>query len=136
MNQSSNELRSWFVWELGKVPELVIELVSNREGGELERKHRRYAQLHVSYYAVFDPARLLGDTELRVFALRGDLLLPCAVESSQVLFPELGLGLRVWEGSLEDTQGRWLRFTDGAARPGDDLRSPRAPAGSPAARRW
>ncbi len=30
--------RSYFMWEFGKPPEVVIEIVSNREGEELERK--------------------------------------------------------------------------------------------------
>ena len=28
-------LRSYFVWDYGKVPDVVIEVVSNREGGEV-----------------------------------------------------------------------------------------------------
>ena len=114
---SADEPRAYFVWEHGKPPELVIEIVSNREGDELGKKLRRYGRLHVSYYAVFDPLHVLGEADLRVFALSGDLLQPMALAADQrVLFPELGLGLCLWEGRFEGTEARWLRFTDATGR--------------------
>ena len=33
--------RSYFVWEFGKPPELVVEIVSNREGNEVPREQER-----------------------------------------------------------------------------------------------
>jgi Uma2 family endonuclease len=47
--------RSYFTWLYGKSPDVVIEIVSNREGGELDRKLRGYAAHGVPYYVVFDP---------------------------------------------------------------------------------
>ncbi len=47
--------RSWFVSEFGKVPELVIEIVSNKKGGEGLDKFRKYEMMGVSYYIIFDP---------------------------------------------------------------------------------
>src|SRR5712692_11855269 len=35
------EHRSYFVWEFGKPPELVLEIVSNQEGGEDGEKKRK-----------------------------------------------------------------------------------------------
>jgi Uma2 family endonuclease len=107
-------LRSYFIWELGKVPEVVIELVSNERGAELGKKLHHYARLHISYYVVFDPFHVLGESALRLFELRGDTLQPVLVRPDQeVRFSELALGLKVWEGAFEGTVGRWLRFTDG-----------------------
>jgi Uma2 family endonuclease len=40
--------RSYFIWRFGKPPDAVVEIVSNREGGELERKRERYARLGVA----------------------------------------------------------------------------------------
>ncbi|NMA26239.1 MAG: Uma2 family endonuclease [Burkholderiales bacterium] len=40
--------RSYFTWVFGKAPDLVIEVVSNREGSEVE-KARRYARLGVRW---------------------------------------------------------------------------------------
>jgi Uma2 family endonuclease len=42
--------RTYFVWEFGKAPDVVIEVVSSREGNELGRKLHDYARLGVPYY--------------------------------------------------------------------------------------
>ncbi|MGB0564720.1 MAG: Uma2 family endonuclease [Spirulinaceae cyanobacterium] len=52
--------RSYLVWEFGKVPEVVIEIVSNRKGNELTRKLTDYAQMGIIYYVVFDPLQQLS----------------------------------------------------------------------------
>src|SRR5947209_7479452 len=62
------ENRSYFVWRRGKVPDVVIEIVSNREGGEETDKLRAYARLNIPYYVIFDPFNMLGGGVLRVFA--------------------------------------------------------------------
>lgn len=61
---SQKQNRSYFVWEFGKVPEVCIEIVSNREGDELTlsrksqqkgktaTKKETYAHIGVPYYAV------------------------------------------------------------------------------------
>jgi len=98
--------RSYFVWEFGKVPEVVIEIVSNREGGELKDKLRLYRRLHISYYAVYDPLRRLGGPSLRVYELRGDLLVP----AERIWLATVGLGLVEWQGTFECTEGTWLRW--------------------------
>lgn len=43
------------MWEFGKMPEVVIEIVSNTRGEEAGRKLRRYAQMGVLYYLIYDP---------------------------------------------------------------------------------
>ena len=47
--------RSYFVSVFGKPPDLVVEIVSNREGDEVGRKRRRYARMGVGYYVIYDP---------------------------------------------------------------------------------
>lgn len=42
---SQKQNRSYFVWEFGKVPEVAIEIVSNREGNELGSKKTTYARI-------------------------------------------------------------------------------------------
>ena len=97
--------RSYFTWVFGKAPDLVIEVVSNREGSEVE-KARRYARLGVRYYVIFDPERWLGERVLRGYVLHGlnyvELLDLSWLE-------ELGLGLVTWQGRCEDMDGLWLR---------------------------
>jgi Uma2 family endonuclease len=105
---SRKENRSYFLWVLGKAPEVVIEIVSDRTGGELTHKMRTYAGIGVSYYVVFDPNKRLSDEVLRVFELRGRTYV--ALESAWL--PEVGLGLTLWQGRYEEQEARWLRWCD------------------------
>ena len=106
----AKEDRSYFVWLYGKPPNLVVEIVSNREGGELDRKMETYERIGVPYYAVHDPFRHLGKRELRLFKLEGGKYVEMADPTKM---PELGLGFTLWEGSFLDVEARWLRFVDG-----------------------
>jgi hypothetical protein len=107
--------RTYFVWEFGKTPDVVIEVVSNTEGGELGAKKNRYAVLRVPYYVVWDPGAFLGDTALHAFELHGSFYRPMTAPS----FAELGLRLVVWSGVYEDFESTWLRWAtlDGAVIP-------------------
>jgi Uma2 family endonuclease len=107
------EDRSYFVWLYGKPPNLVVEIVSNRVGGELSRKMEIYESIGVSYYAVHDPFRHLGQRELRLFELTGGRFVELADPTKM---PEIGLGFTFWEGSYLDVEARWLRFVDRKGR--------------------
>ena len=100
--------RSYFIWRFGKPPDAVVEIVSNREGGELVHKRERYAHLGVAYYVVFDPQRLLGEEALRCYELRGRTYAPCAGGWLE----DIGLGVRLWEGEYEGVKAVWLRWCD------------------------
>ena len=100
--------RSYFMWEFGKPPDLVVEIVSNRKGGEVERKRRRYAQMGVRYYVIYDPWHVVMGDDVRVYRLSGGRY----TRQAALRFPELGLGLVQWEGEFEDERGPWLRWTD------------------------
>jgi Uma2 family endonuclease len=63
--------KSYMTWIYGKSPDLVMEFVSHREGGELELKLDKYATAGVPYYVVFDRYGWLGDRQLRTFRLSG-----------------------------------------------------------------
>jgi len=99
---------SYLVWEIGKPPDVVVEVVSNRKGGEQE-KIRRYADIGVKYYAIYDPSGHLAQRPLRVFQLHGteyvELLDPA-------LLPGIGLGLVLWEGEYQGFQATYLRWCD------------------------
>ena len=85
--------RSYFLWEYGKPPDVVIEVVSNREGGETTDKLAGYARIGVKYYVIFDPDRLLIDPSLRAFRLEvGDY----REMSEPIWLPRVGLGLQEW----------------------------------------
>jgi len=113
--QKSN--RSYFVWEMGKPPEVVIEIVSNQSGNELGSKLRDYAAICVSYYAVFDPLAQLSDRLLRVFGLHEGKyheLSPLLGKDAQALYwlEQVNLGLIVKSGEYEGKQDSWLRWCD------------------------
>lgn len=63
------EHRTYFFWEFGKVPEVALEIVSNRKGGELTDKLKDYARMGVNYYVVYDPKQHLGKDALHVYEL-------------------------------------------------------------------
>jgi Uma2 family endonuclease len=100
--------RSYFIWVYGKPPEVVIEVVSNREGGEGDRKLEKYARLGIAYYVIFDPERHLGSKVLRIYRLSGGVYRPAA----NGIMPTVGLGLRLWEGEYEGMTATWLRWYD------------------------
>jgi Uma2 family endonuclease len=100
--------RSYFVWEVGKMPEVVIEIVSNQEGEEEGEKKAKYAELGILYYAVFDPLHELSDQTLRLYKLDHDVY----VEMSDYWMPEVQLGLIVWRGRHQEIEGEWLRWCD------------------------
>ncbi len=107
--------RSYFVWEYGKPPEIVVEVVSNLVGGELSDKLTKYAQVGVIYYIVYDPAEHYGKPPLRVFALhRGRY-----VQLESTMFEEYGLGVTLWQGSYGSMTEEWLRwcYPDGTLVP-------------------
>lgn len=102
--------RSYFVWEYGKPPDLVVEVVSNREGKEDSEKLKGYARIAVSYYLVFDPELWLSPERLRLYELQtGNYKLKSG--ESHVL-DRIGLGVKLWSGKFEGHQDDWLRWTD------------------------
>ena len=100
--------RSYFVWEFGKPPDLVVEIVSNPKGGEVEEKRQRYAGMGVRYYVIYDPWHAVMRDDVRAYCLTGGRY----ERQAALRFPELGLGLVQWEGEFEDERGPWLRWTD------------------------
>lgn len=100
--------RSYFFWEFGKAPEVVIEIVSNRKGNELGSKLQDYARIGVAYYVVYDPTKQLSDRALHVFELHVRKY-ELRVDNR---LPDVGLGLGLWEGIHEGKQALWLRWND------------------------
>ena len=55
------EHRSYLLWEFGKPPDVVIEIVSNTAGGEADEKRQKYARMRVIYYIIYDPAAVMPE---------------------------------------------------------------------------
>lgn len=100
--------RSYFLWEHGKPPEIVGEIVSNKEGDEFGEKLKIYARIGVWYYFVYDPARLYGGEALQLFCFNQGRVERCPDNR----FERVGLALTIWRGSFENSEANWLRWFD------------------------
>ena len=102
------EHRSYFLWEFGKPPDLVLEIVSNREGNEDGAKKDTYARMRVNYYVIYDPLRQLMPNVLTAYRLNDAVY----ERQEEAWFGSLRLGLTLWEGTFEGVHSAWLRWTD------------------------
>ncbi len=105
--------RAYFVWEYGKPPDLVIEVVSKEPGGEGVGKLQEYAALGVPYYIVYNPFGFRGERVLKAFQRYGMGYLDLA---NPGYIPELGLGVTIWDGNYQGCPGKYLRFVDQAGQ--------------------
>jgi len=102
--------RAYFFWEFGKPPDLVIEIVSNKEGEELGEKFLAYRRMGVPYYVVFDPQKLLSQHTLLAFQL--SVAVPRYEQISAAWLPGVGIGLTTWHGVFEQKEELYLRWCD------------------------
>lgn len=100
--------RSYFLWEFGKPPDVVIEIVFNRAGNELGSKLTDYANIGVKYYIVYDPSGQLSRTPLQVYELQGRFY--TAMNTNWLT--QVGLGVTLWQGTFEGKEDEWLRWCD------------------------
>ncbi|MFN6474416.1 MAG: Uma2 family endonuclease [Nostoc sp. SerVER01] len=98
--------RCYMVWRFGKPPEVVLEIISNKEGDELGKKLKIYEHMRASYYIVYDPNQQLAEKILHVYELRGTRYF----ETSETWLEQVGLGITLWEGEFEGRQDNWLRW--------------------------
>ncbi len=112
-NLGEKSQRSYFMWEYGKPPEAVIEIVSNLEGEETTRKPQIYARIGVAYYIIWDPDSLLGNGRLQVLELRAQSYVPIAAG----WLPLIQLGIMIWHGVFEAWENDWLRWCDAGGNP-------------------
>lgn len=105
---AGKKAQAYFVWEYGRPPDLVLEIVSNNKGGEDTRKRTIYEEIGVPHYVIHDPAGHLGKGELRVYHLVNGKYHP----TESAWLDKLGLGVCLWEGAFESMQATWLRWHD------------------------
>jgi Uma2 family endonuclease len=103
-----DENKSYLVWQFGKPPEIAVEIVSNRTGGELE-KLEKYGDAGVCYVIVYDPMRQLRGAPLRIFTRHGDGWVDTL--PNQVL-GDVGLAITTWYGSYRGLHDMYLRWCD------------------------
>jgi hypothetical protein len=104
----TKEGHSYFQWLQEKPPEVIIEIVSDRRGGEEGFKQKTYARQGVLFYIILDPEEVLGGGVLRAFVLERRAY----QRSDPSWLPEVGLGLKLWEGTFEGVTRTWLRWCD------------------------
>jgi Uma2 family endonuclease len=99
---------SYYQWGMGKPPDVIIEFVFDKLGGEDSYKRNLYARQGVAYYVIYDPEHLLSQETLRTFELSGGTYHPVPPGP----WPAIGLGLRLWKGTFEGHEDVWLRWCD------------------------
>jgi Uma2 family endonuclease len=127
--RSKRDRKSWVVWEEGRAPDVVIELLSprtaSRDRGEKKDIYAR--DVRVTEYYLFDPA----NGALDAFTLVEGRYVPSTGRTDGAFDSHvLGLRLVVVEGVFQGKRGRWLRFRgpDGRLLPTAEERAAAAEA--------
>lgn len=103
------ERKSWVVWQEGKGPDVVIELLSENTAAVDKGEKKQVYQdcLRVPEYFWFDPF----SAEWAGFALRHGVYEPIAEDAQgRLCSKKLELALVRWDGSYHEVEARWLRW--------------------------
>ncbi len=111
-------VRSYTPYLEGDVPLIVLEIISETDGGEYSKqletpmgKWYFYEQvLKVPYYGIFEPDS--GDFELYRLGDSGTYDRVLMEESGRYWIEGLNLTIAAWKGAYDRRQGYWLRFWD------------------------
>lgn len=101
--------KSYVVWQEGKIPNIVIELLSDktREFDKNGKKQTYQDMLRVPEYFWYDPL----SQEWAGFELHESLYQPIQPdEQGRLISKQLGLALVQREGTYQNLGGTWLRF--------------------------
>ncbi len=101
--------RSYFIQEFGKPPEIAVEIVSNRKGGENDAKFGIYAEASVRYYIILDPLLQIQDEMLGIYELSAGGVY---IRKNGDFLDGTGLGVMIWDGIFEGKYESWLRWHD------------------------
>jgi Uma2 family endonuclease len=104
------ERKSWVIWEEGKGPDVVIELLSDKTAAVDKGKKKRIYQdqIKVSEYFWFDP---FHPEDWAGFGLHQGIYQALRPDAQDRLVSErLGLALVRWQGSYEGVEAVWLRW--------------------------
>ncbi|MBU7581344.1 MAG: Uma2 family endonuclease [Nostoc sp. TH1S01] len=104
------ERRSWVVWEEGKAPDVVIELLSDStaQADKNEKKLIYQNQMRVPEYFWYDP---FNPNDLSGFSNEKGIYQPIATNSqNQLISQSLGLALQLWQGNYKGIDAIWLRW--------------------------
>jgi Uma2 family endonuclease len=106
----SGERRSWVVWQEGKAPDVVIELLSpsTAKRDKTEKKQIYQKQLRVTEYFWYNP---FNPEDFAGFNLQAGVYHPLSFDDRQRLVSQqLGLALVRWQGIYKQVEAVWLRW--------------------------
>jgi Uma2 family endonuclease len=104
------ERKSWVVWQEGKGPDVIIELLSESTAkfDKGEKKQVYQDQLRVPEYFWYDPF----SGELAGFTLRDGVYEPIAPDAQgRLVSQRLNLALVRWDGVYVGVPAKWLRWS-------------------------
>lgn len=103
------ERKSWVVWEEGKAPDVVVELLSDstRERDKTDKKEIYQDRLRVPEYFWYDP---FNPSDWQGFSLQNGAYVPLDLQNNRYISDRLGLALVCWEGVYKDVPAIWLRW--------------------------
>jgi len=106
---SNQERKSWVVWDEGKGPEVVIELLSDTTASydKGDKKQIYQTQLKATEYFWFDP---FNPKDWAGFRLNGGVYQTLKPVKGRLLSQALGLALIKWPGRYKNVQATWLRW--------------------------
>ncbi len=110
------ERKSWVVWQEGKAPDVVIELLSDTTAATDKGEKKRIYQdeLRVPSYYWFDP---FVPEDRAGFTLQGGGYVPLLPDADgRLAVPSLGLKLGPWTGRYLGVTTAWLRWMDADGR--------------------
>ncbi len=111
--RAESKLRlSYLVYQEKVMPQWVLEIVSQTPGGEYVEKFRRYREMGVLYYVIYNPSHYRRDKHkaFEVYRLEnGEYVLQ---SGSPVWMPEIGLGIGHERGLHEGHLRDWLYWYD------------------------
>lgn len=100
--------RVYMIWELGKSPDVVVEIVSNTVGNEKGKKFDVYAKAGIPYYIIIDPLKFLQKQLISVYELRAGTYY---LKETNFL-DRIGISPVAWEGEYENMKEEWVRWQD------------------------
>jgi Uma2 family endonuclease len=104
------ERKSWVVWEEGKGPDVIIELLSESTA-EIDKTTKKQVyenQLKVDEYFWFDP---FNPDDWAGFSRQEGQYRPIEPDArSRLISERLGLALARWSGSYHKVEADWLRW--------------------------
>jgi Uma2 family endonuclease len=124
-NQQQDLRLSYVTWQEGVMPFIVVELLSpGTEDEDLGQNVRALQErdtppgkwevyeriLRIPYYIVFDRYT----NQMRAFALERARYQEIQLTNQRLWLEEIQLGLGVWQGIYQGTEGLWLRWFDGS----------------------